>query len=101
MKNISAADAAFLLANMHDKGELIVTQNNETHIKYTNEDETMCAELFIIIKYSENNNFIESEYAFTYVNMRDNTICCCATDINYTDEDDDSLNLLYNCTYTY
>ena len=36
MKNISAADAALLLANMHDKGELVVTQNNETHIKYTN-----------------------------------------------------------------
>ena len=101
MTNISAARAAFLLAIMHDKGELIVTQNNETHIKYTNEEETICAELFIVIKYSEDNNFIESEYVFTYVNMRNNTICCYATDTNYTDEDDDSLNMLYNCTYTY
>lgn len=95
---ISASNAAANLIFLYGYNELSVIRVSDNLINYESNDGAVKAVLRVRQKPSDDGKFLETLYCFAYVNTNSETECFYIPTINFTEEDDDTLNLLYNTT---
>lgn len=95
---ISASLAAANLIFLYEYNELSVIRVSDNLINYESNDGAVKAVLSISSKPSDDGKFLETIYSFAYVNTSSETECFYISTINFTEEDDDTLNILYNTT---